>query len=127
MPENKSMKIAYILLPIGFTLLTIGSIYGNLASILIGCSVVGAVSYGFGYFGSLAGVSKLNPKEKSRIVSGYLIFAYLGFGIPSIILGLTSEKYGIENSLIMYLIVTTIVSVTLLIRQIKTTGNKELW
>ncbi len=128
MSETKSMKIAYVLLPIGFAILTIGSIYGNLASILVGCSVVGAVSYGFGYFGSLAGVSKLNSNEKPRVVSGYLIFAYLGFGLPSIILGLTSEKYGIENSLIVYLILTTFVSVSLLGQQLwgmKTTGNTK--
>lgn len=40
---------------------------------------------------------KENLKEKSRVVSRYLLFAYLGFGIPTILLGLTSEKYGIEK------------------------------
>lgn len=126
MTENKSLKIAYILLPIGFAMLTIGSIYGILAFILIGSSVIGIVSYGFGYFGTLVGVSKLNTNEKPRVVSGYLLFAYLGFGIPSIIIGLTSEKYGIENSLVVYLILTTLISMILLILNKKTettTGN----
>lgn len=118
-PVRKSMNIAYILLPVGFSVLTYGSIYGKLPFVLIGCSLVGAVSYGFGYFGTLTAVSELNPTEKSRVVSGYLLFAYLGFGIPSVVLGLTSEKYGIENSLIIYLILTTIAVLIFLLSQSK--------
>ncbi len=118
-PIKKSLSIAYFLLPIGFSILTLGSINGILTLVLMGCSIIGAVSYGFGYFGTLAGVSKLNPNEKPRVVSGYLLFAYIGFGLPSIILGLTSEKYGIESSLVVYLILTTIASILLLIYQTK--------
>ncbi|WP_452219409.1 MFS transporter [Lacinutrix undariae] len=102
------MTISYCLLPIGFTSLTFGSIYGYLSFVLIGCAIVGMVAYGFGYFGTLKGVSLLNPGEKPRVVSGYLLFGYLGFGVPSIILGLASEKFGTENSLIGYLLFTLI-------------------
>ena len=110
----------------GFAMLTFGSIYGKITFISIGCSMVGAISYGFGYFGTLSGVSKLNPIEKTRVVSGYLLFAYLGFGIPSIIIGLTSEIFGIENSLEIYFLITTFITLYLLINIIttKTTPNK---
>ncbi len=116
---QKSMIISYIFLPIGFAMLTFGSIYGQLTYILFGCSIVGAVSYGFGYFGTLSGISRLNPNEKTRVVSGYLLFAYLGFGIPSIVIGLTSEIYGIENSLKLYLLLTTVIISFLLINILK--------
>ncbi|MFI0429976.1 MFS transporter [Mariniflexile sp. HMF6888] len=123
---KKSMIISYILLPIGFAMLTFGSIYGQILLILVGCSIVGAISYGFGYFGSLSGISTLNPVQQSRVVSGYLLFAYLGFGIPSIIIGLSSEIYGIENSLITYFLITSVIILFLLtnITKLKTTANR---
>ncbi|MGY0392185.1 MFS transporter [Bizionia sp. KMM 8389] len=108
------MTIAYTLLPIGFSALTYGSINGYLAFVLSGCAIIGMVAYGFGYFGTLKGVSLLNPEEKPRVVSGYLLYGYLGFGVPSIILGLTSEKFGTENSLIGYLFFT-ILAITVLL------------
>ena len=113
------MRVAYILLPIGFATLTYGSIYGKLPFVLIGCAIVGIVCYGFGYFGTLKGVSELNPAEKPRVVSGYLLFGYLGFGVPSIILGITSEQFGIENSLICYLTLTTLAILILLYKHFK--------
>ena len=118
------MTISYILLPIGFASLTYGSIYGLLPFVLTGCSIVGIVAYGFGYFGTLKGVSELNPTEKPRVVSGYLLFGYIGFGVPSIILGLTSEKFGIENSLIGYLSFTGIVIAFLLFFHFNETKEK---
>lgn len=108
------MTISYILLPIGFSSLTYGSIHGHLPFVLCGCSIIGMVAYGFGYFGTLKGVSELNPTEKPRVVSGYLLYGYLGFGVPSIVLGLTSEQFGIENSLIGYLFFTLVVIILLL-------------
>ncbi|MFD1551134.1 hypothetical protein DNU06_03950 [Putridiphycobacter roseus] len=118
-PIKQSMTIAYILLPTGLTLLTIGSIYGFLSLILIGCSIIGVVCYGFGYYGTLAGVSNLNPTEKPRVVSGYIMIGYLGFGIPGVIMGVAADKYGIEISLIVYLILTSILIAFLMRYQAK--------
>ncbi len=115
------MTISYFLLPIGFASLTYGSIYGFLPFVLIGCAVVGMAAYGFGYFGTLKGVSLLNPSEKPRVVSGYLLYGYLGFGLPSIVLGLASEKFGTENSLIAYLLFTLVVVSFLLMFHFKQT------
>ncbi|WP_179319955.1 MFS transporter [Winogradskyella helgolandensis] len=113
------MTISYILLPIGFTSLTYGSLNGYLPFVLAGCAIVGMVAYGFGYFGTLKGVSELNPKEKPRVVSGYLLYGYLGFGVPSIVLGLSSESFGIENSLLSYLSFTIAVIGALLFYHFK--------
>ena len=127
MTTRNSMIISYMLLPIGFSLITFGSIYGQIIFILIGCSLVGAVSYGFGYFATLSGVSKLNPIEKTRVVSGYLLFAYLGFGIPSIIIGLTSETYGVENSLKAYLALTIFIIIFLSMNMVKKKTTAKMY
>ncbi|EDM43397.1 Major facilitator superfamily MFS_1 [unidentified eubacterium SCB49] len=119
------MTISYVLLPIGFASLTYGSIYGQLPFVLSGCSIIGIVAYGFGYFGTLKGVSELNPDEKPRVVAGYLLYGYLGFGVPSIILGLTSEKFGIENSLISYFIFTVVVIAFLLLSHFRKTNTSR--
>ncbi|WP_262886518.1 MFS transporter [Winogradskyella wichelsiae] len=120
---RKCMTISYILLPVGFTSLTYGSINGYLPFVLTGCAIVGMVAYGFGYFGTLKGVSELIPVEKPRVVSGYLLYGYLGFGVPSIVLGLTSEKFGIENSLFSYLCFTVVVIGFLLYDHFKTSQS----
>lgn len=117
-PESRALLISYILLPIGFSLLIMGSLFGYLVMILAGCAFIGATCYGFGYLGTLSTISKLGKNEKPRAVAGYLLFAYLGFGIPSVAMGISAEKYGLQDSLFTYLLITIFISLFLLLRQI---------
>lgn len=119
LPESLSLKMGYFLLPAGFGMVVLGSLAGWLWMVLLGCAVVGSTCYGFGYFATLSAITRLGQKNKSRVVAGYLLFAYLGFGIPGVLLGLSAEKYGIENSLTFWFIITLMISQMLLFGQLR--------
>lgn len=118
-PEGLCLKIAYFLLPAGFGMVVLGSLGGLLWVVLFGCAVAGAVCYGFAYFATLSAITQLDPENKARVVAGYLLFAYLGFGIPGMLLGFSAEKFGTEKSLTFWFFLTLLISLILFIRQLR--------
>jgi MFS family permease len=97
-----SVRLGFILVPIGFGLVVAGCYSNELAVILSGTFVMGLAAYGFSYMGGLAIISNLGGIQKARAVSGYMFYGYIGFGIPAVFLGYIADKFGIINSLLLF-------------------------
>lgn len=98
----KSVEIGFLLIPIGFGLVVLGSYLGFLSIILLGTCFIGMAAYGFSYLGGLALITTLGGIQKARAVSGYMFYGYIGFGIPAIFLGYLADKFGIVNALLFF-------------------------
>ena len=102
---QKSVKIGFILLPIGFGLIIAGCAYEQFWIILLGTAMIGMSAYGFNYLGGLAIIANLGGTQRARAVAGYMFFGYIGFGIPVILLGYLSDALGIVNALLLFEVV----------------------
>jgi hypothetical protein len=108
-----SVRLGFILVPIGFGLVVAGCYSNELAIILSGTFVMGLAAYGFSYMGGLAIISNLGGIQKARAVSGYMFYGYIGFGIPAVFLGYIADQFGIINSLLLFESVVIALSVYL--------------
>ncbi|MFA9288674.1 MAG: MFS transporter [Weeksellaceae bacterium] len=96
---RKAIIIGSILLMFGYSILIVGLRLENLALILMGTAFCSMACYGFSYLGSLAAVTKIAGDQKARATSGYFFFAYLGFALPSILVGFVADKVGLFPAL----------------------------
>ena len=84
----KSLLLGYACIPVGFTMLLGGSLLGNLSLLLLGAAIAGSASYGFTYLGGLeTALRDAEASGEARAVAGFMVFAYLGFGLPSLTFG----------------------------------------
>jgi predicted MFS family arabinose efflux permease len=100
MEARRSLQIGAILLVLGYAIFTCGAWFGVLSLVLVGVAIAGTACYGFTYLGGLAEVVKLGGTQAARVTSGYFVCAYLGYGIPVILLGFLSERFGVVNTLV---------------------------
>ena len=112
---NFSLKLGFALIPIGFGFVVLGCFYGVLPVVLFGTAVIGSAAYGFSYQGGLALIANLGGSQRARAVSGYMFYGYIGFGIPAVFLGYLADAFGIMNSLILFEITITLMSVYLVL------------
>ena len=110
---ERSLLLGFVLLPVGYALLVLGAWWGALSLILLGASVSGAACYGFTYLGGLTAVSVISGDSRARAVSGYLLFAYIGFGVPSVLVGFLAERIGVPVALAVFLGVVIVVCAVL--------------
>lgn len=106
---ERSLLVGFVLLPVGYALLVLGAWWGALSLVLLGASVSGAACYGFTYLGGLTAVSVISGDSRARAVSGYFLFAYVGFGVPSVLVGFLAERIGVPVALAVFLGVVMIV------------------
>lgn len=109
--SQQALRIGYILVPIGYSLMVLGAWLGNTLLVLVGAGLAGAACYGFTYLGGLKEVVMLSKKEKARGVAGYFLFAYLGFCLPSIVVGLLADWLGLIRVLAWFSLVLIAFSV----------------
>ncbi len=104
-----SLRVGFVLLPVGFGMLVIGAWLGWLPLVLVGAMIAGAAGYGYTYLGGLQRVSELGGVDRARAVSGYFFWAYVGFGVPSIVVGYLADAIGLPLALGLFggLIVVT--------------------
>lgn len=100
MDARRSLQIGAVLLVLGYAIFTCGAWLGALGLVLTGVAIAGTACYGFTYLGGVAEVVKLGKTQTARVTSGYFVCAYLGYGIPVILVGFFSERFGIVNTLI---------------------------
>lgn len=112
---NLSLKLGFILIPIGFGLVVLGCFYGVLSVVLLGTAVIGSAAYGFSYQGGLALIANLAGQQRARAVSGYMFFGYIGFGIPAVFLGYLADIFGIIHALIVFETIIVILGIYLLL------------
>ncbi|GEM_PF-188285 len=98
--SRKSLRIGFLVLPVGFFCLLWGAWAGKIGLVLAGASLAGSACYGFTYLGGLSEVSRIGGDQRARAVSGYFIFAYLGFGLPSVLLGFLADRFGLMPTLV---------------------------
>ena len=111
----QSVKIGCVLILIGYIFLLLGIYFSSISLIILGSITAGSSCYGFTYFGGLAAInSAAKYDEKSRAVSGFFLFAYIGFSLPSVITGFISDFIGINYSLSLFGVVVALVIFNLL-------------
>jgi MFS family permease len=108
-----AVRLGLFLVPAGFGLVVAGCYINELAVILSGTFVMGVAAYGFSFMGGLSIISNLGGMQKARAVSGYMFYGYIGFGIPAIFLGYIADRFGIENSLLVFEICIILLSLYL--------------
>ncbi len=102
MDSRRALTIGYLVLPLGYALLLVGAASGSLALVLLGASVAGSACYGFTYLGGLAEVSRAGGEQRARAVAGYFLCAYLGFCLPSVVIGLLASRHGLMGPLSVF-------------------------
>lgn len=95
MDSRRALGFGFLVLPVGYALLLAGAATGSLALVLVGASVSGSACYGFTYLGGLAEVSRAGGEHRARAIAGYFLCAYLGFCLPSVVIGLLSGSLGL--------------------------------
>lgn len=110
----KSVKIGYVLIPTGFCFVILGCYIEQITVILLGTVIIGLAAYGFSYVGGLALIANYGGNQRARAVSGYMLFGYLGFGIPAVLLGFLSDYFGIVTALIFFEVILIILTTYLL-------------
>jgi ABC-type Na+ efflux pump permease subunit len=84
-----------------------------LGLVLAGVAIAGTACYGFTYLGGLAEVVRLSGSESARAASGYFVCAYLGYGLPVILIGFFSDRIGIVNTLFGFGVILLVCNVFL--------------
>ena len=114
-PPYQSIRIGCTLILVGYLLLLLGIYSSSVVFVILGSVMAGSSCYGFTYLGGLAAIT-INSKsqEKSRAVSGFFLFAYIGFSLPSVVVGFVSDLIGINYSLSLFGIVVLFSTITLL-------------
>lgn len=97
---RRSLQIGAVLLVLGYLTFTCGAWLGQLSLVLAGVAIAGTACYGFTYLGGLAEVVRLGGSQSARVTSGYFVCAYLGYGVPVILIGFLAERFGTVNTLI---------------------------
>jgi predicted MFS family arabinose efflux permease len=98
-PE-RSLMVGYVLITLAYVFLLIGVGLGMISLVIAGSALAGATCFGFTYLGGLAAVTRAGGKEQARAVSGYFLFAYLGLGLPSILIGFLADLVGVLSALV---------------------------
>lgn len=110
---RKSLLAGFVALPIGFSCLLWGASTGKIGWVLAGAALAGSACYGFTYLGGLSEVTRIGGDQRARAVSGYFIFAYLGFGAPSVLLGFLADRFGLMPALIGFGILVILLCILL--------------
>jgi len=100
MKAQRSLQVGAVLLVLGYLTFTCGAWLGQLSLVLTGVAIAGTACYGFTYLGGLTEVVWLGSTQAARVTSGYFVCAYLGYGIPVILIGFLSERFGVVNTLV---------------------------
>lgn len=105
---QRSLQLGAVIIVFGYIGFTCGAWLGSLSLVLVGVAIAGTACYGFTYLGGLAEVIRLSGSESARAASGYFVCAYLGYGLPVILIGFFSDQIGIVNTLFWFGVVILI-------------------
>ncbi len=116
MSSRRALLAGFILIPLGYACLALGTWLGIIGLVLAGAALAGSACYGFTYLGGLAVISRRGGEQRARAVSGYFLFAYLGFGLPSILIGFIADQIGSFSALLSFGLLILLASVGLAFR-----------
>ncbi len=113
MTPPRAVRLGLVLLVIGMTLITAGSLQQSIWLLLLGAAVAGSAAYGFIFTGGLTAVSVAAGQERARASAGFFMFAYIGFSIPPLITGFAFDRFGAAPTLIGATMIIALVAVGL--------------
>lgn len=102
MPPLRAIRVGLLVIPAGYFLVIGGAELHALPVVLAGACLAGTGCYGFTYLGGLAHVAELAGAQRARGVAGYFLFAYLGFGAPSVLIGFAADRLGLTAALAVF-------------------------
>jgi MFS family permease len=83
--------------------ITLGGVYVESISLLIGGTVIAGLGFGAGFFGSIRTVVPLAlPHERAGLFSVIFVVCYLAFSVPTVIAGLFVPILGLPLTLYFY-------------------------
>lgn len=88
---------------------------GNPVLLLAGCALAGASGFGFMYLAGLTAVNAAAGERRAAAVSGYLLWSYIGFGGPCLLVGWLADRYGEVTTLTWAIVLVAIAFITLLL------------
>lgn len=118
-----NIGIGCILIPLGYGVLVAGAIHGSAALVLVGASIAGAACYGFTYLGGLTKVVDRSGNERAAATSGYFLFAYGGFSLPTIGLGVAADHFRLAPTLVMFGLAIVLVHMGIGLSQFRSRPN----
>jgi MFS family permease len=111
LPGRPAMLSGLALLPIGLWLLIVAQ-FAKSMPILIVATAIGGAAGGLGYRGSLEVVTALAPaKQRSEVLSSFLVAVYLGNSVPVIGIGLLTAAAGSSVSHVTFAAIITLMAV----------------
>lgn len=100
-PE-RAIAAGAVLVPTGFAILVLGATLGHIAAVLTGAALTGAGAMGFTFPGGLAAISERAGADRAGAVTGFFLWCYLGFCIPTCIAGYASDTLGLLPALTLF-------------------------
>lgn len=122
---RRSLQIGAVLLVAGYFSFIYGAWLGHLGLVLAGVAIAGTASYGFTYLGGLAEVVQMSGTQSAPFTSGYFVCAYLGYGIPVILIGFLSDKFGVMHTLFAFGAVLLVCNALLFVKYQRIAKNQQ--
>ena len=111
-----AIKIGMVLISLSCLFLFAGAWHGAISLVLLGAMLGGVSSFGFSYIGGLSAVVHASQNETARAVSGYFLMAYLGLGLPAILVGSLGKIFGLFSALSVFGVFIVLMNSVLWIR-----------
>lgn len=100
---RRALQMGLVVVPLGYALMVWGAWVGVLSLVLIGTACAGSGCYGFTYYGGLASVTEQSDNAtRARAIAGFLFLGYVGFALPSVMIGYLSDSIGIMPALALF-------------------------
>jgi MFS family permease len=116
MDSARAQMVSILWIPLGYLMLLVGAVSGMVVLALVGAAITGAACFGLAYPGGLAEVIRVGQPHQARAISGYLLCGYLGFGVPSILVGFVADRIGVTGALVIFGAVIVLTCAALAVR-----------
>lgn len=110
---GRRLRVGLGVLPVGAALLIAGALLGALAPFLAGALLVGTTAYSLIYLGGLDQVTALAGAERAPAVAGFFLYAYFGFSVPVITVGVLTDTWGPTPTLVAVAATVSVLSAIL--------------
>ena len=84
---------------LAFGLFAAGVKWSSSTLLIAACAAAGAAGFGFMFLAGLTAVNAAAGDRRAAAVSGYLLWSYIGFGVPSLFMGWLADKFGEATAL----------------------------
>jgi hypothetical protein len=109
------LRIGACCTTIACILFALGVWQGQALLLCLAATLTGASGFGYTYVAGLIAVSEAAGEHRARAVSGFLMWSYIGFGLPSVVIGVMSDHVGLPAALAGLAVVVGITWVALLV------------